>query len=91
MFCHEYKSIFIGMFRIKVGDSSFPAENGQCLTGQLVHALKRSKDLSSEIASDVFVDAKDDAEVAFYQHFNFLSPPHQTGFICPMKHVAKLF
>ena len=29
MFCHEYKSIFIGMFRIKVGDSSFPAENGQ--------------------------------------------------------------
>ena len=31
MFCHEYKSIFIGMFRIKVGDSSFPAENGQCL------------------------------------------------------------
>ena len=33
MFCREYKSISIGMFRIKVGDSSFSAENGQCLTG----------------------------------------------------------
>ena len=35
MFCHEYKSIFIGMFRIKVGDSSLPDENGQWLFAQL--------------------------------------------------------
>ena len=26
MFFHEYKSIFIGMFRIKVWESSLPAE-----------------------------------------------------------------
>jgi len=44
VFCHEYKSIFIGMFRIKVGDSSFPAENGQV-------DLAKGMDYSSAVRS----------------------------------------
>ena len=59
----------------------------------LLHALKRSHDLSSEIASfAVVVDAKDDAAIAFYQHFNFLQFPEcNDRLYLPMKQVAKLF
>lgn len=59
----------------------------------LLHALKRSNDLSSEIASyAVVVDAKDDAAIAFYQHFNFLRfPGTPNRLYLPMKQVAKLF
>lgn len=59
----------------------------------LLHALKRSNDLSCEIASyAVVVDAKDDAAIAFYQHFNFLQfPGTPNRLYLPMKQVAKLF
>ena len=59
----------------------------------LLHALKRSNDLSCEIASyAVVVDAKDEAVIAFYQHFNFLQfPGTPDRLYLPMKQVAKLF
>ena len=59
----------------------------------LLHALKRSYDLSSAIASyAIVIDAKDDAAIAFYQHFNFLQFPERTDRLyLPMKQVAKLF
>lgn len=59
----------------------------------LLHALKRSNDLSSEIASyAVVVDAIDDTAIAFYQHFNFLLFPNTPNRLyLPMKQAAKLF
>ena len=58
----------------------------------LVHALKRSNELSSEIASYAVVDDKDEAAFAFYQHFNFLPfPGTPNGLYLPVKQVAKLF
>ena len=59
----------------------------------LLHALKRSYDLSCEIASyAVVVDAKDEAAIVFYQHFNFLQfPGTPNRLYLPMKQVAKLF
>ena len=59
----------------------------------LLHALKRCNDLSSEIASyAVVVDAKDDAAITFYRHFNFrVFPSTANRLYLPMKQVAKLF
>ncbi len=59
----------------------------------LLHALKRSNDLSCEIASyAIVVDAKDDAAIAFYQHFNFLQFPSTSNRLyLPVKQLAKLF
>jgi len=58
----------------------------------LLHALKRSYDLSAEIASFlVVVDAKDDTAIAFYEHYGFKRLPDRPDRLyLPMKQIAKL-
>jgi len=59
----------------------------------LVNALHRSLEASTDIAAmAILVDAKDEAAVAFYRHFNFLTLQQQPArLFLPMSAVAKLF
>lgn len=70
------------------------AYQGQRL-GELVlmDALKRSLDLSKQIASvAVVVDAKDDKAVTFYKKYGFLALPNiESRLFLPMGTIEKLF
>ena len=59
----------------------------------LLDALHRSWQNSREVASfAVVVDAKDDAAVRFYRHFDFLSLPDMSNrLFLPMRSIEKLF
>jgi predicted GNAT family N-acyltransferase len=59
----------------------------------LLNALHRSLEASTDIAAmAIVVDAKDDAAVAFYRHFNFLSLQQQPRrLFLTMKMVAEVF